>query len=433
MLQRVRSISIGRAIRRIARLQHMKRVELATKLLCNVGVVTRLCGSYQYTTSWQQIVKYANALDVTPEELIRRAREEFYGNFFVVKGKLDPKESSDYKKEGLILFESETLDYKDFYVIPHTPPLKSPFDFFAATLGIQGGKSISNRALSGRAEIFIVPFQGGVEIATDTMKEEVIPGNSLTLRTSGSWTIRNLADSRVTEILVVIFPASALDDTSAQETNNNTKPNQVLEPYALLQIAREKLSPGAGAPLTLLQIAKALDLRQTSLKWIDEKKSVNLPLEELESLSMALGRPTESFTNPVHFNQPGSYLGLTKTDERYHMRLSTDSGVTFQTLVPIAKERRSFFAGELFLAAPDSEPLKPGVSFQAKHWSDQFEGFVFMMVLDGKPGLVVGKDRHYPNLERGETVYFNARLGFDLKNLSSGQTKLLLITYPLIC
>lgn len=428
-LQRERSISLGQGIRRIARLKHMKRVELATRLKCDIGVVTRLCGSYQYTTTWKQLVEYAEALDVAPEELIRRSREEFYGNFFITKSKVDPKEALQYKKEGLALFEVLTLDYKDYYVIPHTPAIESPFDFFVATVGIKGGKAISEISLAHKAEVFVTPFQGGVEIASGKFKEEVVPGTSVTVKTSHPVTIRNLSDSRTTEILIAIFPINEVD--SKKERKHVGKQKENADVYELLKLSKEWLAPDPETPFSITQLSRLLGLKFTSLNYIDQGKAVNLPLEELERFSIALQYPFENFLTTNDSKNTFSRFSATKSNDRYEIRLKPEKGVKIQTLVSSAKDKRSFFAGELFLDEMERE--QPGFPIQLKHWSDQFEGFVWMMVLDGKPGLVVGKDRHYPNLQRGETVYFNARLGFDLSNLeSTGQTKLLFLTFPSI-
>jgi quercetin dioxygenase-like cupin family protein len=111
-----------------------------------------------------------------------------------------------------------------------------------------------------------------------------------------------------------------------------------------------------------------------------------------------------------------SLLAQEKKEERRQSYLKRTKSYSYKSLTPDAEDKH-LWAYVVTLA-----PKKEHEMVEYKH-----EGEEFIYVMEGKVMVQVGADVH--TLKKGESLHFNSSLAHNLKNLSTKQTKLLVVVY----
>jgi quercetin dioxygenase-like cupin family protein len=154
--------------------------------------------------------------------------------------------------------------------------------------------------------------------------------------------------------------------------------------------------------LDIKQLAEKTGYKEEYLNKIEEGKIVP-PVGALISISRALAIDSKSLLSEDKKKRRQSYLKRTKA-------------YAYRSLTPGAEDKHLW----AYLVALEPEKQHEMVAY--KH-----EGEEFMYVLEGRVEITVGEEAH--ELKKGQTIHFNSGVNHNLKNLSSKQSKLIVVVY----
>lgn len=154
--------------------------------------------------------------------------------------------------------------------------------------------------------------------------------------------------------------------------------------------------------LDIKQLAEKTGYKEEYLNKIEEGKIVP-PVGALISISRALAIDSKSLLSEDKKKRRQSYLKRTKA-------------YAYRSLTPGAEDKHLW----AYLVA--LEPKRQHEMVAYKH-----EGEEFMYVLEGRVEITVGEETH--ELKKGQTIHFNSGVNHNLKNLSSKDSKLIVVVY----
>lgn len=155
--------------------------------------------------------------------------------------------------------------------------------------------------------------------------------------------------------------------------------------------------------LDLDQLAEKTGYTQQYLEEIEEGKAAP-PVGALIQISRALAVDSSSL------------LGEEKKAERRRSYLKRTKAYSYKNLTPDAEDKH------LWAYMITLDPRKEHEMVAYKH-----EGEEFVYVLDGRVQIQVGEETHV--IKKGGTLHFNSAAPHNLKNLSTKQSKLIVVVY----
>jgi quercetin dioxygenase-like cupin family protein len=154
--------------------------------------------------------------------------------------------------------------------------------------------------------------------------------------------------------------------------------------------------------LNIKQLAEKTGYKEEYLNKIEEGK-ISPPVGALISISRALAVDSKTLLSEDRRKRRQSYVKRTKA-------------YAYRSLTPDAEDKHLW----AYLVA--LEPKKQHEMVAYKH-----EGEEFMYVLEGRVEITVGEEAH--ELKKGQTIHFNSGVNHKLKNLSSKESKLIVVVY----
>ena len=154
--------------------------------------------------------------------------------------------------------------------------------------------------------------------------------------------------------------------------------------------------------LDIKQLAEKTGYKEDYLNKIEEGK-ISPPVGALISISRALAVDSKTLLSEDRRKRRQSYVKRTKA-------------YAYRSLTPGAEDKHLW----AYLVA--LEPKKQHEMVAYKH-----EGEEFMYVLEGRVEVTVGEEAH--ELKKGQTIHFNSGVNHNLKNLSSKDSKLIVVVY----
>ena len=154
--------------------------------------------------------------------------------------------------------------------------------------------------------------------------------------------------------------------------------------------------------LDIKQLAEKTGYKEDYLNKIEEGRIVP-PVGALISISRALAIDSKSLLSEDKKKRRQNYLKRTKA-------------YAYRSLTPDAEDKHLW----AYLVA--LEPKKQHEMVAYKH-----EGEEFMYVLEGRVEITVGEEAH--ELKKGQTIHFNSGVNHNLRNLSSKDSKLIVVVY----
>jgi quercetin dioxygenase-like cupin family protein len=154
--------------------------------------------------------------------------------------------------------------------------------------------------------------------------------------------------------------------------------------------------------LDINQLADKTGYSQEFLLKIEEGK-LSPPVGALITISRALSVDSKTLLSEEKKKRRQSYVKRTKA-------------YAYRSLTPDAEDKHLW----AYLVA--LEPKKQHEMVAYKH-----EGEEFMYVLEGKVQVTVGEEPH--ELKKGQTIHFNSGVTHNLRNLSSKDSKLIVVVY----
>ncbi len=139
-------------------------------------------------------------------------------------------------------------------------------------------------------------------------------------------------------------------------------------------------------------------------------------LEEIESGKVAPPVGTLIQVSRAMSVDSSSLLGEEKKAQRRSSYLKRTKAYSYKTLTPDAEDKH------LWAYLISLDPKKEHEMVAYKH-----EGEEFVYVLEGRVQIQVGDEVH--EIKRGGNLHFNSAVPHNLKNLSSKQTKLLVVVF----
>ncbi len=154
--------------------------------------------------------------------------------------------------------------------------------------------------------------------------------------------------------------------------------------------------------LDIKQLAEKTGYKEEYLNKIEEGK-ISPPVGALISISRALAVDSKTLLSEDRRKRRQSYVKRTKA-------------YAYRSLTPDAEDKHLW----AYLVA--LEPKKQHEMVAYKH-----EGEEFMYVLEGRVEVTVGEEVH--QLKKGQTIHFNSGVAHNLKNLSSKDSRLIVVVY----
>lgn len=154
--------------------------------------------------------------------------------------------------------------------------------------------------------------------------------------------------------------------------------------------------------MDIKQLADKTGYSQDYLMKIEEGK-LSPPVGALINISRALAVDSKTLLSEEKKKRRQSYIKRTKA-------------YAYRSLTPGAEDKHLW----AYLVA--LEPKKQHEMVAYKH-----EGEEFMYVLEGRVQVTVGEEAH--ELKKGQTLHFNSGVNHNLKNLSSKDSKLIVVVY----
>src|SRR5271157_4321475 len=154
--------------------------------------------------------------------------------------------------------------------------------------------------------------------------------------------------------------------------------------------------------LDIKQLAEKTGYKEEYLNKIEEGK-ISPPVGALISISRALAVDSKTLLSEDRRKRRQSYVKRTKA-------------YAYRSLTPGAEDKHLW----AYLVA--LEPKKQHEMVAYKH-----EGEEFMYVLEGRVEVTVGEEIY--ELKKGQTIHFNSGVTHNLRNLSSKDSKLIVVVY----
>ncbi len=154
--------------------------------------------------------------------------------------------------------------------------------------------------------------------------------------------------------------------------------------------------------LDITGLAEKTGYKSEYLTKIEEGK-ISPPVGALISISRALAIDSKTLLSEEKKKRRQSYVKRTKA-------------YAYRSLTPDAEDKHLW----AYLVA--LEPKKQHEMVAYKH-----EGEEFMYVLEGRVEVTIGEKSH--ELKKGQTIHFNSGVNHNLKNLSSKDSKMIVVVY----
>ena len=154
--------------------------------------------------------------------------------------------------------------------------------------------------------------------------------------------------------------------------------------------------------LDIEQLADKTGYSQDYLMKIEEGK-LSPPVGALINISRALAIDSKTLLSEEKKKRRQSYIKRTKA-------------YAYRSLTPDAEDKHLW----AYLVA--LEPKKQHEMVAYKH-----EGEEFMYVVEGRVQVTIGEEAH--ELKKGQTIHFNSGVSHNLRNLSSKDSKLIVVVY----
>lgn len=420
---KVRRPQVGSVIKTIRIDKGIRQMDFAKTVDINESTLKNIENDHQLATTVENLAKCAKALGVSVEDLILMGREWDEVNYFALKRSPPRKiEGIRIRKRAPIEWhETVRIRYKDFDFTPISAPINARKDFFCVRIVLPPKRSIDDLALGIHNPVIGFVAEGfNLKIRYGGNERAITSNQAFAL--DGFFThsiINDDEDHAATLYFITKLPNYDKTRLSYQPPG---KPLDQMNIAEGLEHIREFSSDRPGRPLSVQHLADLTDHidYQQMHKIIRLKKGSGVVYwEKIEDVLGGTGVSIEDFLEWTHNRIPQPFdlaTAATRANTEY-----LAGGVRIYHATPPALKNR-FLCGEIFVEGK-----------KGKSWKRRDSVMCALYLEQGELEITVGGKLRSPlPLSKGESIYFDASLGYVLRNPAADQAKAFLATYPAI-
>ena len=437
------SLELGLAIKHIRLRMGMTQDELATLAKIKPAALKTLENGYAKFTKTSVLQSIAGVLRIDLREIILEAREWFPANFFALRlGESDiaskPRPGS-WNEAG---FKKIPLRYDAFTVELPTPPITSASHFCFALLEIKPGMTAGHFQLDHSGQVLGFVQRGALGVLYNSREESIFANQGFCLRGDKPHDLINKDKDNPLRLClafslanpqVIARTAKSPDATGVEASptlgttaRNDLKGEQKKSAGTIsigdaIKRIRYLYSNAQTRPLTFAELSRLTGLEEKSLQYLENTTRPEQVVywDKIEKITQALKMPLRRFYDLAEGKDTG-YFYLATAHDRALIDYRHYLGVRIKSaLFPSASNQ--FHISEMY--------IEPQGGIRRSTWKRADDARIAAVVEDGELLVEVGKNRKV-NLKQGESVYFDASLGYKFTNTNLNPTKLLVAACP---
>ncbi len=420
---------VGAVIKEIRVNQGIRQIDFAKETGINWSTLKSIENDHQKATTVETLDQCAKRLKVPLDEIIRLGREKDPANCFVIRHKQVSRIPGlrTRKKTPLPWHYAKTFIYQDVEIAPISPPLQTPKDFFFCRIRMRPGTGFTHLTLPYDQTVTLFINQGfNLEISCKTSHYSN-KGHTQTINTNQGLAFNgrliHSIQNKDSKEEAVFYLVTRLNPSAVI-----FKPIDDAQPLSIdiakgIEMLRKHCSPSPSRLLSLRQLAELTETmthEQISKLMRVKKGSSVIYWEKIEELLAGAHVSMDDFLNWCQ-KKPESLFSLLSARNRTMIDQNTYHGVKIYSTTPPQTDNE-FFCGELLLEGQKS--------MGAKAWERKDSAMIGVFVEEGDLEIAVGKSRSALTLTKGESVYFDASLGYVIRNPRPIQAKAFMASYP---
>ena len=414
---------VGSVIKSIRVDKGIRQMDFARTVKINESTLKNIENDHQQATTVENLTRCTETLGVSIKDLLLMGREWDETNYFALK------RSAPRKIEGIRIrkrapiewYEMIRIRFKDFDLIPISAPINAKRDFFCARLILPPKRSIDQLALGIHNPVIGFLSEGfNLKVVYGEKEHPVTSNQAFSL--DGFFThaiVNDDEDHAATLYLITKFPNYERDRLSYQISG---KPSDTISIAQGIEHIQKFSSDRPGRPLSVQHLADLtdhLDYQQMHKLLRLKKGSSTVYWEKIEDILGGTGVSIEDFLEWSYNRIPKSFY-LATAATRANTEYLSDGVRIYHATPPGIKNQ--LLCGEIFIEGK-----------KGKSWKRQDSVMCALYLEQGELEITVGGKLRSPlPLSKGESIYFDASLGYVLRNPVATQAKAFLATYPAI-
>ena len=414
---------VGSVIKTIRIDKGIRQMDFAKTVRINESTLKNIENDHQQATTAENLSRCAAALKVPLEDLILMGREWDEANYFALK-RTAPKKIEGIrirKRAPIEWYQSVRIRFKDFDLTPISAPINARKDFFCARIVLPPKRSISELALGAHHPVMGFITEGyNLKIQYDKQEYPLTGNQAFTLDGFFSHSIVNDdEDHAATLYLIAKLPNYGKNRLSYQTTGKELDRPNIAQG---LEHLRDLISDRPGHPLSVQHLADLtdqLDYQQIHKLIRLKKGSATIYWDKIEDILGGTGVSFDDFLKWSR-NRISKPFNLATAATRANTAYLAEGVRIYHATPPGIKNQ--FFCGEIFIEGK-----------KTKSWKRQDAAMCALYLEQGELEITVGGKLRVPlPLSKGESIYFDAGLGYVLRNPTTSQAKAFLAAYPAI-
>lgn len=424
---RLRRPRVGAVIKETRVDKGIRQMDFARQVGIHASTLKSIENDHQQATTVENLSKCAKALGMDADEIILLGREKDPANCFVFKRAAPPKIKGIRKRKCFPeeWHESLRLRFKDFDLNPLSAPLVTRKDFFLARMILPPKRSTETLQLPLGSHIAGFVSSGfNIKILLKKKETPLTASQGFAFEGSFPHTIVN-GDEDHTAVIYLMATLSGLETARGIDLETPLKDLGRLDISRGIEEIRRRSTarPGRALPLThLADLTDSLNHEQITKLMRLKKGSAVIYWEKIEDLVGGTGVSMEKFLGWCRASENAA-VSISTAVTRPVVDFSPVYGLKIFSAVPAGPSHRFSF-GEIKLEGKQAVPRKS--------WQRKDESMMAFYVEEGEVEVAVGKRRSPLTLSKGESIYFDASLGYSVRNPGEAEAKGFFAAYPAI-
>ena len=412
---------VGSIIKEIRVDKGIRQIDFAKKVEINEATLKSIENDHQQATTVDNLEKMAKELGTTTDELILLGRERDPLNFFPFKRKA-PQEIKGIRKRKrspLEWHKSIRLKFKNFDITPISPPLTTARDFFICRINLPPKRAIDRLSLGMHFPVIGFVSAGfNIKVTYGNRSHMITTNQGFALDGFYKHSITNEDD----DTAAVIYLITKIPNKTLPSPESESKSETPINIAKGIEELRKQHSDRPGIMLSVKHLADLtdnLDHEQIAKMMRLKKGSSVVYWKKIEDLLGGTAASMEDFLGWTH-HQPQKPFELATAKTRALIDYSTYYGVSLYSCVPPVKS--NLFCGELKIEGQGS--------LSQKSWQRKDSAMIALYLEEGELEVTVGKRRSALPLCKGESIYFDGRLGYIIRNPGKNVMKGFMASFP---
>lgn len=413
------SLDLGLGIKQIRLRMGLTQEELARQAGMKPSALKTLENGYARFTKMSNLEAVARVLGVGVREILMEGREWFPGNFYVEKlSEILPTGKRKRKRREEIWYRRVPLLYEGYKLDISSPPLTTPSHFCLAVFEIEPGRKIPGLKLPYPNQVAGLIQRGSLRIAYDSKNEtDLVANQGFLLRGDKPHDFINPDKENPVRFWAVF----SLEPAKREKKGGGIKARESPVGRAIRRI-RHLYSHSKTRPISFVELAYLTGLEAKSLQYLENTTDPDQVVywDKIERITQALKMPFSKFFDLAEGRDEGYFHRATAHDRAL---------IDYQHYLGI-RIKSALFPSPINAYHLSEMTLEPKRGIRRPTWVRRDDARIAVYLEAGELLVEVGKNRKAV-LKAGESVYFDASLGYIFTNPSKiHSSKLFTAAYP---